>query len=235
MDSKHASNEEVPIWNVGGDSRGHAFQEGETMVWWEVQLTDDWQVEDYYVRWLNNFYATDYTLWTSTDQATYDLQETFTGLTTNVVSGSFTGGATAARYFRMEVTGYHDPYADNPDQGDYGPILQRVRLYGPNDPEITPTINLSHEIHNGGSTTSGFEDLISGDYNYTPNMINMPTTDTFRIMLRKRYLVQTLGLAAEGLTGLRVRSVGWDARPRRGAAQVLWTANVEIELLWRRR
>lgn len=44
-----------------------------------------------------------------------------------------------------------------------------------------------------------------------------------------------LGLAAEGLTGLRVRSVGWDARPRRGAAQVLWTASVEIMLLWRRR
>ncbi len=43
------------------------------------------------------------------------------------------------------------------------------------------------------------------------------------------------GLTSEGLTGLRVRSVTWGARPREGAASVLWTATLEVELLWRRR
>jgi hypothetical protein len=42
-----------------------------------------------------------------------------------------------------------------------------------------------------------------------------------------------LGLAADGLTGLRVRAVRWDALPRPEAARILWTAAIEVELLWR--
>jgi hypothetical protein len=43
-----------------------------------------------------------------------------------------------------------------------------------------------------------------------------------------------LGLAAQGLAGLRVRSVRWAAVPRADAARLIWTAAVEVELLWRR-
>jgi hypothetical protein len=43
-----------------------------------------------------------------------------------------------------------------------------------------------------------------------------------------------LGLAAQGLTALRVRSIRWAAAPRQDAARVIWTAAVEVELLWRR-
>jgi hypothetical protein len=43
-----------------------------------------------------------------------------------------------------------------------------------------------------------------------------------------------LGLAAEGLTGLRVRTVRWAAVPREDGARLVWTAAVEVELLWRR-
>jgi hypothetical protein len=43
-----------------------------------------------------------------------------------------------------------------------------------------------------------------------------------------------LGLAAEGLAGLRVRSVRWAAQPKPDAARPIWTAAVEVELLWRR-
>jgi len=42
-----------------------------------------------------------------------------------------------------------------------------------------------------------------------------------------------LGLAADGLTGLRVRSVHWAALPDEQAARIIWTASVEVELLWR--
>jgi len=43
-----------------------------------------------------------------------------------------------------------------------------------------------------------------------------------------------LGLAAQGLAGLRVRSIRWAALPRADAARLIWTAAVEVELLWRR-
>jgi len=43
-----------------------------------------------------------------------------------------------------------------------------------------------------------------------------------------------LGLAPDGLTGLRVRAVKWAAVPREDGARVIWTAAIEVELLWRR-
>jgi hypothetical protein len=43
-----------------------------------------------------------------------------------------------------------------------------------------------------------------------------------------------LGLAAEGLAGLRATSVRWTAQPRADAARLVWTAAIEVELLWRR-
>ena len=43
-----------------------------------------------------------------------------------------------------------------------------------------------------------------------------------------------LGLAAQGLTGLRVRSIRWATLPRADAARPIWTAAVDVELLWRR-
>ncbi|MFW6189039.1 MAG: hypothetical protein ACOC7T_01280 [Planctomycetota bacterium] len=43
-----------------------------------------------------------------------------------------------------------------------------------------------------------------------------------------------LGLAAEGLTALRVPSVTWASHPRQDAARLIWAAEVEVELLWRR-
>ena len=42
-----------------------------------------------------------------------------------------------------------------------------------------------------------------------------------------------LGLAADGLTGLRVRSMDWTAVPHADGARILWTASVDVELLWR--
>ena len=43
-----------------------------------------------------------------------------------------------------------------------------------------------------------------------------------------------LGLAAEGLTGLRVRAIRWSIVPREGAGRIIWTAAIEVELRWRR-
>ncbi len=43
-----------------------------------------------------------------------------------------------------------------------------------------------------------------------------------------------LNLAAEGLTGLRIRTVRWAAIPGRDAARIVWTAAIQVELLWRR-
>jgi len=43
-----------------------------------------------------------------------------------------------------------------------------------------------------------------------------------------------LGLAAEGLAALRVRSVRWTPQPRADAARLIWTAALDVELLWRR-
>ena len=42
-----------------------------------------------------------------------------------------------------------------------------------------------------------------------------------------------LGLAADGLTGLRVGSVAWAALPRQDGARLVWTAAIDVELLWR--
>jgi len=42
-----------------------------------------------------------------------------------------------------------------------------------------------------------------------------------------------LGLASDGLTGLRVRAITWAALPKQEAAQSIWTAAVHVELLWR--
>lgn len=42
-----------------------------------------------------------------------------------------------------------------------------------------------------------------------------------------------LGLASEGMTGLRVRRIVWSALPREEGARLLWTAAIEVELLWR--
>jgi hypothetical protein len=43
-----------------------------------------------------------------------------------------------------------------------------------------------------------------------------------------------LGLAADGLTGLRVRSILWSAAPDQASAHISWTAAIEVQLLWRR-
>ncbi len=43
-----------------------------------------------------------------------------------------------------------------------------------------------------------------------------------------------LGLASDGLTGLRVQRVVWSAVPREEAARLIWTATIDVELLWRR-
>ncbi len=43
-----------------------------------------------------------------------------------------------------------------------------------------------------------------------------------------------LGLAADGLAGLRVSGIRWATQPRADAARPVWTAAVEVELLWRR-
>jgi hypothetical protein len=43
-----------------------------------------------------------------------------------------------------------------------------------------------------------------------------------------------LGLAPEGLTGLRVRAIRWAPVPREDGARLVWTAAIEVELLWRR-
>jgi hypothetical protein len=45
---------------------------------------------------------------------------------------------------------------------------------------------------------------------------------------------ECLGLASDGLTGLRVRSVAWASRPRQDGARLIWTASIQVELLWRR-
>ncbi len=42
-----------------------------------------------------------------------------------------------------------------------------------------------------------------------------------------------LGLASDGMTGLRVRGISWAARPREEGARLIWTASIEVELLWR--
>ena len=43
-----------------------------------------------------------------------------------------------------------------------------------------------------------------------------------------------LGLAADGLTALRVRSIQWSALPDEHGPRILWSAAIEVELLWRR-
>jgi hypothetical protein len=43
-----------------------------------------------------------------------------------------------------------------------------------------------------------------------------------------------LGLAADGLTALRVAGVAWRVEPDRQAPRPIWVAAVEVELLWRR-
>ena len=44
-----------------------------------------------------------------------------------------------------------------------------------------------------------------------------------------------LGLAADGMTGLRVRRIVWAAVPREEGARLIWTAAIDVELLWRRK
>ncbi len=43
-----------------------------------------------------------------------------------------------------------------------------------------------------------------------------------------------LGLAADGLAAARVRSLRWRAVPSESAARLIWSAALDIELLWRR-
>ena len=43
-----------------------------------------------------------------------------------------------------------------------------------------------------------------------------------------------LGLAAEGLTAVQVRAIAWAALPDERSARLIWTATIEVELLWRR-
>lgn len=43
-----------------------------------------------------------------------------------------------------------------------------------------------------------------------------------------------LGLAADGLTALCVKSIEWSALPDEHGPRILWSAAVEVELLWRR-
>ena len=43
-----------------------------------------------------------------------------------------------------------------------------------------------------------------------------------------------LGLAAEGLTAVQVRAITWAALPDERSARIVWTATLEVELLWRR-
>ncbi len=45
---------------------------------------------------------------------------------------------------------------------------------------------------------------------------------------------ECLGLAADGLTGLRVAGVSWRVEPDEASARPIWIAAVEVELLWRR-
>ena len=44
-----------------------------------------------------------------------------------------------------------------------------------------------------------------------------------------------LGLASDGLTSLRAGTITWSALPREDSARLMWTAAVEVELVWRRR
>jgi hypothetical protein len=43
-----------------------------------------------------------------------------------------------------------------------------------------------------------------------------------------------LGLASDGLARLAVRAITWSAIPGTDEARLIWTAIIEVELLWRR-
>jgi hypothetical protein len=43
-----------------------------------------------------------------------------------------------------------------------------------------------------------------------------------------------LGLAVDGLTALRVISIQWSALPDEHGPRILWSAAIEVEMLWRR-
>ena len=43
-----------------------------------------------------------------------------------------------------------------------------------------------------------------------------------------------LGLGPDGLAALRVREVSWSSEAARDGGRLIWTAAVEVELLWRR-
>jgi len=45
---------------------------------------------------------------------------------------------------------------------------------------------------------------------------------------------ENLGLAGDGLAAVRVRSVRWAAQPQSNAARLIWSAAIDVELLWRR-
>jgi hypothetical protein len=52
------------------------------------------------------------------------------------------------------------------------------------------------------------------------------------ILLAARH--DCLGLAAEGVAGVTIRSIRWDPRPSADGARVIWLASIQVRIAWMR-
>lgn len=118
---------------------------------------------------------------------------------------------------------------------DFGPGLSRRHAV---EPAVCPALSLA--------PAEGSEQTVANVETEFPQILRIevatagqdaaPCEDLVALVVQQVAAAREgcLGLAAEGLAGLSVRTVRWACEPAEAAARILWKATVEVELLWRR-
>lgn len=181
----------------GWEARCGGLLDGDTSVWWQMQMPDVYKVSNYTIVFYSPPYQVkDFTVQTSLTglPGSWTTQDTITNNATDTVTGSF--AAVDARYVRINSTAFQD--------NSYGMILQKVRFTGPNNPAVSPAISIAQTTWNGtalsgtswGDLNQTTDDGTAGNWNYGPVW---NTSDGFppaplTLTLNDLYPVQFVGI-----------------------------------------
>ncbi len=183
------------------DSRNIAFTAPATSCWWKIDLQQPYKIDRYRVEFFTDpgfIAATNFAFQTSVDGSAWTTHFSYANRTPTayVYAGTIPGGAVDARYFRIECFGYNN--------ATYGMIVNRVDLWGPNNPDVSTNICVGQMTWNASDTSDTYnsdsllnEDVIQGGYLGAPASA-LPISP--EIYLDRDYIIRTLAFCNWGDT-----------------------------------
>jgi len=177
---------------------------------YQLDFPKTFKVQSYDLKWhtANSIVPVDYSISTYTTAGGWEVRTNVTGNAVNVNTGSFAQAFDASKV-RIDVT-------KTLTQGSsYDWIINLAAFYGPNSTATDTNISLTQSTWAGATITSGYDALINGAGDYSPNLAGQHAIE---VILNGKYKIEKLGFTvAGGRTPQNIDVYAWDG----GAWQII--------------